>query len=97
MNYVIIGNSAAAIGCIEGIRSVTSEGKITVLSKERHHTYSRPLISYYLCGKTDCERMKYRPDSFYADNGCEPVYGEAVSFDDKAVTLADGKKSLMIN
>ena len=36
--------------------------------------------------------MKYRPDSFYADNGCETVYGEAVSFDGKAVTLADGKK-----
>ena len=38
MNYVIIGNSAAAVGCIEGIRSVTSKGKITVISKEQHHT-----------------------------------------------------------
>ncbi|HNX14086.1 MAG TPA: FAD-dependent oxidoreductase [Oscillospiraceae bacterium] len=92
MNYVIIGNSAAAVGCIEGIRSVTSEGKITVLSKEHHHTYSRPLISYYLYGKTDLQRMKYRPDSFYADNGCELVYGEVTGIDEKAVTLSDGKK-----
>ena len=92
MNYVIIGNSAAAVGCIEGIRSVSSKGKITVISKEHFHTYSRPLISYYLCGKTDGERIKYRPDSFYADNGCELVYGEVTAINEKAVTLSDGKK-----
>ena len=39
MDYVIIGNSAAAIGCVEGIRSVDKEGKITLLSQERFHTY----------------------------------------------------------
>jgi len=92
MNYVIIGNSAAAVGCVEGIRSVTPKGKITLISKEHHHTYSRPLISYYLCGKTDCERIKYRPDSFYADNGCELLYGEATGISTNEVTLADGKK-----
>ena len=59
-NYVIIGNGAAAVGCIEGIRSIDVDGTITVISKEPHHVYSRPLISYYLEGKTDVERMKYR-------------------------------------
>ena len=44
MNYVIIGNSAAAVGCIEGIRKNDKENKITVISEEKHHTYSRPLI-----------------------------------------------------
>ena len=29
MGYVIIGNSAAAIGCVEGIRRVDKEGEIT--------------------------------------------------------------------
>ena len=65
MNYVIIGNSAAAVGCIEGIRSVDREGGITVVSDEPYHVYARPLISYLLYGKTDEERMKYRPDDFY--------------------------------
>lgn len=68
MNYVIIGNSAAAVGCVEGIRQVDKKGKITIISDEPHHTYSRPLISYLLLGKTDEQRMKYRPDSFYEDN-----------------------------
>ena len=75
MRYVIAGNGAAAAGCIEGIRSVDPDGKITVISEEEHHVYSRPLISYYLEGKTDTERMKYRPDDFYDCNGCEVIYG----------------------
>ena len=57
-NYVIIGNGTAAVGCIEGIRSVDQDGQITVISKENHKVYSRPLISYLLEGKTDVERMK---------------------------------------
>ena len=62
--YVIIGNSAAGIGCVEGIRSVDREGDILLIAAEPHHTYGRPLISYLLEGKTDETRMKYRPDSF---------------------------------
>ncbi len=46
--YVIIGNGHAAVGCIEGIRSVDPDGEISVVSGEAHHVYSRPLISYYL-------------------------------------------------
>ena len=79
MGYVIIGNSAAAIGCVEGIRSVDKTGEITLLSRERFHTYSRPLISYLLEGKTDLERMKYRPDSFYRDMGVDARLGVTVT------------------
>ena len=31
--YVIIGNSSAAVGCIEGIRTLDKDGTIIVLSK----------------------------------------------------------------
>ena len=94
MNYVIIGNSAAAVGCIEGIRSVDKNGSITVISNESYHTYSRPLISYLLLGKTDEQRMKYRADSFYADNGCATMFGVTVTkieYDNKKVLLDNGK------
>ena len=43
--YLIIGNSAAAVGTIEGIRQVDTEGSILLVSSEPYHTYSRPLIS----------------------------------------------------
>ncbi len=92
-HYVIIGNGTAAVGCIEGIRRVDTEGKITVISREDHHVYCRPLISYYLENKTDLERIKYRPDDFYEKNGCTVLYGrEAVKIDadKKTVALDDG-------
>ncbi|WP_444641991.1 NAD(P)/FAD-dependent oxidoreductase [Caproiciproducens sp. R1] len=93
MNYVIIGNSTAAVGCIEGIRSVDQAGKITVISKEPHHVYSRPLISYLLYGKTTRQRMKYRPDTFYEDNRVTPLLGVTVTgvdYENKKVLLDNG-------
>lgn len=95
MDYVIVGNSAAAVGCVEGIRSVDQEGKITLLSQEPYHTYSRPLISYLLEGKTDLERMKYRPDSFYEEMGCDAKLGVTVteiSPDEHQVKLSTGEE-----
>lgn len=74
-DYVIIGNGIASLGCIDGIRSVDKDGKITVISREKHPTYARPLISYYLEGKTTPEKMKYRSDDFYEKNGVTVVYG----------------------
>ena len=96
MNYVIIGNSTAAVGCIEGIRQVDTKGEITVISDERYHTYSRPLISYLLYGKTDRERMKYRNNSFYKDNKVKTILGKkVVSIDNKAKkVILDNKKSV---
>ena len=95
MKYVIIGNSSAAVGCVEGIRKVDKEGEILLISNELHHTYSRPLISYLLMGKTDEERMKYRPNSFYEQNACKTMFGRSVtkiSPDTKKVTLDDGSE-----
>ncbi len=94
MHIVIIGNSAAAVGCIEGIRKNNQEADITVISNETHHTYSRPLISYLLYGKTDEQRMKYRPDSFYEENRVTAVLGKSVvriDKDNKKVELDDGQ------
>ncbi|MBO4422003.1 MAG: NAD(P)/FAD-dependent oxidoreductase [Clostridia bacterium] len=93
--YVIIGNGTAAVGCIEGIRTVDKDGEIIVISAENHSVYSRPLISYYLEGKTDLQRMKYRDDGFYEKNGCKVLYGKtarSIDADKKAVILDGGEK-----
>ena len=58
-NYVIIGNSAAAIGAVQGIRSVDKAGNITIITDEAYHTYSRPLISYWLEGKVADDKIYY--------------------------------------
>ncbi|MCI8496693.1 MAG: NAD(P)/FAD-dependent oxidoreductase [Clostridiales bacterium] len=95
MNYVIIGNSAAAIGCIEGIRQIDAQSLITVIASEPYHTYSRPLISYLLYGKTDEQRMKYRPDGYYEKMGVKAMLGRTVEKIDpkaKKVTLENGEQ-----
>lgn len=92
-NYVIVGNGVAAVGCIEGIRSVDPTGKITVVSRENSPAYCRPLISYYLEKKTTLEKMPCRPADFYEKNGCEALYGksaEKIDVNAKKVLLNDG-------
>jgi NAD(P)H-nitrite reductase large subunit len=91
MRYVIIGNSTAAIAGIEGIRSKDKQGCITLISMENHHTYSKPLISYLMQGKTNIDRMKYRPDSFYKDNDVHAIFAK------KAVKIDPDIKSVFLD
>ena len=91
--HVIIGNGVAAVGCIEGIRSVDQTSPITVVSEEQYPVYGRPLISYYLEGITTFDKMNYRKPDFYESNGCRVLYGrkaEKISKDEKSVLLDDG-------
>ena len=90
--YVIIGNSAAGVGAVEGIRQIDGGGAITVVSNERYHTYSRPLISYLLQGKVSEASMRYRDENFYRDNNVALRHGTATGVDAgaKKVILSDG-------
>ncbi len=90
-NYVIIGNGVAATGVIEGIRSRDNSGSITVISEENHSVYCRPLISYYLEGKTTADKMNYRPDDFYEKMGCTVLYGKF------ATSIDSGAKKVILN
>ncbi|GFE58232.1 NAD(P)/FAD-dependent oxidoreductase [Geobacter sp. AOG1] len=93
MNYVIIGNSVAAVGAIRGIRGVDEQGNITVISRERHIAYGRPLISYLLGGLITEKRMAYLPEDFYEKNRVNLLLdAEVVGVDSarKQVKLAAG-------
>jgi len=92
MKYVIIGNSAAGIGAVEGIRQIDKNGEITVVADEPHHTYSRPLISYLLLGKVTEEKMKYRNDGFYSENRVNKLHASVTGVDTakRQVILSDG-------
>ena len=89
--YVVIGNGVAAVGCIEGIRKEDTTGKIIVISEEPHPVYCRPLISYYLEGKTNLEKMAYRDKNFYERMGCEVLYEK------KAVQIDPSTKQIALN
>ena len=95
MDYVIIGNSVAAVGAVEGIRSVDGEGKVSIFSKEPYPAYSRPLISYYLSGKVTPEKMYYRDSDYYGRMKVEAHLGtevHALRLEEKMVELPSGEK-----
>ena len=93
-NYVIIGGGVASVACIEGIRSTDKSGKIYLISGEGKPTYCRPLISYYLQGITDFNKMKYRTDEFYTENGVELVFSKAEKIDAENKTVKVGDKTI---
>ena len=91
MRHVIIGNSAAAIGCVEAIREDDPDSAITIVADEPHPTYSRPLISYLLGGEVDETGMAYRPPDFYETHRVETLLGvEVTAVDPEARTVALG-------
>ena len=95
MRYVLIGGSAAAIGCIEGVRSVDKTGEIILITGETEWNYSRPLISYLLEGKTTRDKMWCRPDSFFTRNGVTVkagVLATALDAGDRTVRLSTGER-----
>ncbi len=91
--YVVIGGSIAGVSCVEGIRSMDPEGEITVVTSEAHSNYGRPLISYYLEGKTDVGRMSWRGADFFERNGVTVLHETTVTKLDpegRKLTLSTG-------
>ena len=93
--YVIVGGSIAGVSCVEGIRSRDGEGEITLVTAEPVSNYGRPLISYYLEGKTDIKRMSWRGEDFYERNRVNvrhAVTAEKLDADKKLLTLSTGEQ-----
>ena len=94
-DYLIIGNSVAAIAAAEAIRKQDRSGSIMMVSKEPRKAYSRPLISYYLGGKVTLRGMQYRDSLFYRDKRIE-LLGDTevvkVNTKEKYVACGDGAK-----
>jgi len=93
MNYVIVGNSVAAVGAIRAIRALDQLGNITVVSREKHKAYGRPLISYLLGGLIKEKRMACLPVDFYQQHRINLLLNTqvtAVDCEAKKIILAAG-------
>ena len=92
--YLVIGGSIAGVSCVEGIRSRDGEGEITLVTAEPFSNYGRPLISYYLEGKTDIPRMSWRGEDFFEKNRVavrHAVTAEKLEPEAKRVILSTGE------
>jgi NAD(P)H-nitrite reductase large subunit len=102
-HVVIIGNSAAGIAAAESIRQIDKTSKITILSDEGYEAYCRCLLSYYLAGEVDEEKIPYRLKSFYKENNFDLLLNKkvvSVEPEKNRIVLADkspiGYDSLLI-
>jgi len=92
--YLIVGASAAGIGAVEAIREMDPVGTIVVVSEEQCAQYSRPMISEFVSGKADVQKMKCRTDSFWKENNAEARLGKkavALNLNEKTLSLEDGE------
>ncbi len=71
IDYMIIGNSAAGLAAAEGIRKLDKDRRIVIFTEEEHFNYSKPLITYYLAGKADIDKIYFKDEKFYQDNDLE--------------------------
>lgn len=90
MKYVIIGNCAAAVNAIEGIRELDGRGSITVISEEKYPAYCRCLISYFLAGSRSENDLALRPKDFYEKMKVEVLFGR------RAVSVKPAEKKVLL-
>ena len=78
-DYLIVGNSTAAIAAVESLRRHDATRSLAVVSGEPYAAYCAPLISYLLAGKITEEQMCYRPADFYEKMHVTALLGHAVT------------------
>ncbi|WP_456398084.1 NAD(P)/FAD-dependent oxidoreductase [Desulfurobacterium sp.] len=90
MKYVIVGNSAAAVGCINGIRKVDKEGEITVITYEKEGCYSKPMIADILVDLPE-EKLIYKDKKFFEQKNVRVLLGT------KAIKIDPEKKEVVLD
>src|SRR5215470_8746519 len=93
--YVLIGNSAASLAAIDGIRKFDKQGEITIINREQGPAYSRVALPYYVAGEMKLEDLLIRRNPDYEKVGVSLVEKEnvkAINSSAKQVELESGKK-----
>ncbi len=92
---MIVGAGQAGYQVAESLRTEGWEGAVTLIGEEPYLPYQRPPLSKdYLLGKTDSERILYRPREFYDQSAIDLRLGTRVETLDagtETVTLSDGE------
>src|SRR2546425_7711104 len=93
--YVLIGNSAASLAAVDGIRKRDRDGELTLINREEGPAYSRVALPYYVAGEMTLADLLIRQKPDYARAGVTLVEKENVAAIDpasKKVELESGKK-----
>jgi NAD(P)H-nitrite reductase large subunit len=77
--YMIVGNSVAAISAIESIRSCDREGECTVLTAEGERIYSRPMLAHLIAGELSEKEILFRSGDFFEGADVRVMTGQKVA------------------
>ena len=80
--HVIVGNGAAGMAAVIGIREHDASGSITVVAEEQHPTYFRAGLSEWMRGSIDRAELRVRPQEFWRRHGVEIVHSRATRVDE---------------
>ncbi|MBN8825415.1 MULTISPECIES: FAD-dependent oxidoreductase [unclassified Spirosoma] len=92
-HLIIIGNGIAGITTARHVRQQDSTVRITVISAESDHFYSRTALMYIYMGHMTYAHTKPYEDGFWAKNRIDLLRGyvEQVDTSAKRIRLADGQ------
>lgn len=90
-NIVIIGNGVSGVAAARHIRKMSNH-KITIISAETDHHYSRTALMYIYMGHMKYEHTKPYPDNFWSKNNIElkRAFVEVVQTDLNQIVFDDG-------
>ncbi len=91
--YLIVGASHAGREALAAIRMHDPEGRLVMLSREKHLPYSPTILPYVVSGRSAPDHIALAKAEWFADNRAELVLGARVVEVDptaRAVRLADG-------
>jgi NADPH-dependent 2,4-dienoyl-CoA reductase/sulfur reductase-like enzyme len=94
--YLIVGGGLAGGSAVEAIRSRDREGRVVLVSDERHLPYDRVSLSKeYLMGKLPRESLFLQEAEFYQQHNVEVLLGRRVqrlNVDARSALFSDGRE-----
>ena len=94
MHYAILGNGVAGIEAALGLRARDSEARITLVSAEHEHFFSRPALMYVFAGQTTLRDTEPYDRGLYERMRFERRSGRVASLDapGHALVFDDGSR-----
>jgi NADPH-dependent 2,4-dienoyl-CoA reductase/sulfur reductase-like enzyme len=94
MHYVILGNGVAGMEAALALRARDGESRITLVSAEHDHFFSRPALMYVFAGQTSLRDTEPHDRGLYERMGFARKSGRVASLDapGHALVLEDGSR-----
>jgi NADPH-dependent 2,4-dienoyl-CoA reductase/sulfur reductase-like enzyme len=93
MHYAIVGNGVAGMEAALALRAREADARISLISDEHDHFFSRPALMYVFCGQLDLRATEPYDRGLYQRMGFARVRGrvESVAPERHVLSLEDGR------